>query len=319
MHIDASLTFEILVFAAGFTVVQALVGLFTAGRTRRTVNQRLKVADRGLGIGAVVVELRKQRGLGENGERLLGWVWLSDLIVRSGMVFQPQRWLLMAGGLGLTVCLLITVLAHQLLIGVAAGFGLAVLAPLVVLKFKAGRRGKLLSQQLPDALDVIVRSLEAGHPVPTAISLVGREMVDPIGSEFGMVADEIAYGATLELAVAHLAERCRHPDIDLFAATIRLQDRSGGNLTGLLKMNAHTVRERLKLRLKIKAASSEGRISAIILTSAPFVVFGLLLILSPHYYGDVIHETPIKYGLAILGGWMLLGNLVMRKMIDMRI
>jgi tight adherence protein B len=66
--------------------------------------------------------------------------------------------------------------------------------------------------------------------------------------------------------VAHLADRCRHADIDLFTATICLQDRSGGNLTGLLKMNAHTIRERQKLRLKIKAASSEGRISAIILT-----------------------------------------------------
>ena len=94
---------------------------------------------------------------------------------------------------------------------------------------------------------------------------------------------------------------------------------SGGNLTGLLKMNAHTVRERLKLRLKIKAASSEGRVSATILTSAPFVVFGLLQLLSPHYYGDVMGDKAIKMGLAGLGTWMFLGNLVMRRMIDMRI
>ena len=122
-----------------------------------------------------------------------------------------------------------------------------------------------------EALEVIVRSLEAGHPVPTAITLVGREMPDPIGSEFGMAADEIAYGATLEQAVERMAERCQHPDVDLFAATVRLQERSGGNLTGLLKLNAATVRERHKMRLKIKAASSEGRASAMILTAAPFV------------------------------------------------
>jgi tight adherence protein B len=134
-----------------------------------------------------------------------------------------------------------------------------------------------------------------------------------------MVADEIAFGATLEQAIQHLAERCRHPDIDLVAATIRLQERSGGNLTGLLKMNAHTVRERLKLRLKIRAASSEGRISAIILTSAPFAVFGLLIVLSPHYYGDVIHTKIVRMGLTGLGVWMGLGNLVMRRLIDMRI
>jgi tight adherence protein B len=319
MPSGAAMAFYILIFAAVFTAVQAVWGLVTVGRTKRVVNQRLKVTERGLGVGHAVVELRKQRGLSETGERILKLAWLSDLIVRSGVAFQPRRWIAIALALGAATGLATALVTHQLVFAVVAGVGVAVFAPLIYLRVKAASRAKLLSHQLPDALDVIVRSLEAGHPVPTAISLVGREMVDPIGSEFGMVADEIAYGATLELAIAHLAERCRHPDVDLFAATIRLQDRSGGNLTGLLKMNAHTVRERLKLRLKIKAASSEGRISAIILTSAPFVVFGLLQFLSPHYYGDVFHEKAIQVGLAGLGTWMFLGNLVMRRMIDMRI
>lgn len=319
MSLDPSLVFYILVFAAVFSAAQAVWGLVTAGRTRRTVNQRLKVAEQGLGVGAVVVELRKRRGLSATGERILKLAWLSDLIVRSGLHFKPRQWALTAAGLGVVVGLVIAAITRQAAFAGLSGLAVAIAAPLIYLNVKAARRAKLLSQQLPDALDVIVRSLEAGHPVPTAIALVGREMIDPIGSEFGMVADEIAFGSTLELAVQHLAERCRHPDIDLFAATIRLQDRSGGNLTGLLKMNAHTVRERHKLRLKIRAASSEGRVSALILTSAPFVVFGLLQILSPHYYGEVMHEKMVKYGLAGLGTWMFFGNLVMRRMIDMRI
>ena len=314
-----ALAFYILVFAAVFTAAQTAAGLLTAGRTRRVVNQRLKVAESGLGVADVVLELRKQRGLSETGERLLRWTWLSDLIVRSGVKFQPGLWTLIALAGGAVVGFGVDLFSRIPAAAIAAGVAAALLGPLGWLKFTAGRRAKLLSKQLPDALDVIVRSLEAGHPVPTAIALVGREMPDPIGSEFGMVADEIAYGAKLDLAVAHLSDRCRHADIDLFAATVRLQERSGGNLTGLLKMNAHTVRERLKLRLKIKAASAEGRISAIILTSAPFCVFGILLLLSPHYYGDVLGEKPIKVGLSILGGWMLLGNLVMRRMVDMRI
>jgi tight adherence protein B len=155
--------------------------------------------------------------------------------------------------------------------------------------------------------------------VPTAISLVGREMVDPIGTEFGMAADEISYGATMEQAIARMSERCQHPDVDLFAATVRLQASTGGNLTGLLKLNAATVRERHKMRLKIKAASSEGRASALILTSAPFVAMGAIMVMSPHFYGDVIHEPVVKWGLCILGVWMFIGNLVMRRMIDMRL
>ena len=319
MTLPSSLIVYILIFAAVFTAAQTAAGLLTSGRARRIVNQRLKVADQGLGVGDVVLDLRKQRGLSATGERLLRWTWLSDLIVQSGVRFQPGRWAVIAIGLGVTVGALVGLFSHLLPAAIAAGFAVEVFGPLMFLKISAARRSKKLSTQLPDALDVIVRSLEAGHPVPTAIALVGKEMPDPIGTEFGMVADEIAYGANLETAVAHLSDRCRHADIDLFAATVRLQERSGGNLTGLLKMNAHTVRERLKLRLKIKAASAEGRISAIILTSAPFCVFGILLLLSPHYYGDVIGEKPIKVGLSVLGGWMLLGNLVMRRMVDMRI
>jgi tight adherence protein B len=196
---------------------------------------------------------------------------------------------------------------------------LGVGGPLLYLKIMAGRRNTAIGAQLPQALEIIVRSLEAGHPVPTAISLVGREMADPIGSEFGMAADEIAYGGTLEQAVERMSERCQHPDIDLFAATVRLQERAGGNLTGLLKLNASTVRERHKMRLKIKAASSEGRASAMILTSAPFIAIGFIMISSPHFYGDVIHERFVQIGLGVIGTWMFIGNMVMRNMINMKL
>ncbi|HEX6866866.1 MAG TPA: type II secretion system F family protein, partial [Caulobacteraceae bacterium] len=204
-------------------------------------------------------------------------------------------------------------------IGIPIGIVGAIGGPIGYLMFAAENRSKKLGEQLPGALEIIVRSLEAGHPVPTAVALVGREMPDPVGTEFGMAGDEIAFGATLEQAVARIADRCRHPDVDLFAATIRLQERCGGNLTGLLKMNAKAIRERHKMRLKIKAASSEGRASAIILTAAPFGVLAILSFMSPQFYGDVIGEKPIQIGLTILGVWMFIGNMVMRRMIDMRI
>jgi tight adherence protein B len=318
-NIDPSLAFDILVFAAVFSAGQAVWGLMRVGRAKRVVNRRLAAADRGLALEQMIGELRKQRGLSEGGGHLLGWAWLADLIVRSGVVYNPRVWAGTVAMLGFGGALAVLFFTHNLIFGLVAGLACAGLLPVFYLKFKAGRRAKAISQQLPDALEVIVRSLEAGHPVPTAIGLVGRELADPIGSEFGMAADEIAFGSTLEMAVGHIAERCRHPDVDLFAATIRLQDRSGGNLTGLLKMNAHTIRERLKMRMKIQAASSEGRISAIILTSAPFCVGAILQVITPHFYGDVIHERVVQYGLAGLGVWMLLGNLVMRRMIDMRI
>ncbi|HEX4183063.1 MAG TPA: type II secretion system F family protein [Caulobacteraceae bacterium] len=319
MHFDAPTAFQILIFAAVFSACQALWGLFSAGRTRRAVNQRLVMAQRGLALGDLIVELRKQRGLTADGAGRFAWSWLADLIIRSGVPFEPRRWAIVVGGVALGAAAVTLFFSHNGLIAVPAGIGVGLLGPFMYLKFCASRRAKALSRQLPEALDVIVRSLEAGHPVPTAISLVGAEMADPIGSEFGMAADEIAYGAQLSQAVANMAARCRHADVDLFAATIRLQDRSGGNLTGLLKMNAHAVRERQKLRMKIQAASSEGRASAMILTSAPFCVLILLQVSNPHFYGDVIHEHAVHVGLTALGVWMFIGNLIMRRMIDMRI
>jgi tight adherence protein B len=319
MQFDGKSIFLILVFAAAFTAAQAAVGLLSTATERRKLNRRLKVADKVDGIAALVTELRKQRGLTAAGERAGRLQWLSNLIVASGLPYDQKKWITYAvlvavagaiGGFAGTHSVL-GVLAGALLGGVGA--------PILYLRFMATRRANALGFQLPQALEVIVRSLEAGHPVPTAISLVGREMADPIGSEFGMAADEIAYGATLEQAIERMSERCQHPDVDLFAATIRLQERAGGNLTGLLKLNANTVRERHKMRLKIKAASSEGRASAMILTSAPFVAMGFIMLTNPHFYGDVINEGIVKYGLIGLGIWLLIGNLVMRKMINMRL
>ncbi|MDQ0464695.1 tight adherence protein B [Caulobacter ginsengisoli] len=318
MSIDPRWVFLILVAAAVFTAAQAASGLVRVAGAKRKVNKRLATADKIGNLADLVLELRKQRGLDEKGNRR-GVRWFSELVLRSGVTYQPRRWALICIGLAVSISLTIFMLAHNPLIAAGVGPVAGIVLPLLFLKFKAGKRAKMLGEQLPNALEVIIRSLEAGHPVPTAVSLVGREMPDPIGSEFGMAGDEIAYGATLEQAVGRIADRCRHPDMDLFAATIRLQEKSGGNLTGLLKMNAKAVRERHKMRLKIKAASAEGSASALILTAAPFGVLAILTVASPHFYGDVIHAKPVQMGLAGLGFWMFLGNMVMRRMIDMRI
>ena len=320
MAIDARLIFLILVFAAVFAACQAAIGLFSVASQKRQLNRRLKVAEKiDGGISALVVELRKQRGLSASGGRGGQLKWLSNMIVSSGLPYDQRKWLLYVAASTLICSIGLTMLTRNL-VAIAPGALIGGIAlPLGYLKFKASRRGAALGFQLPNALEVIVRSLEAGHPVPAAVSLVGREMGDPIGTEFGMAADEIAYGATLEQAVERMAERCQHPDVDLFAATVRLQEKTGGNLTGLLKLNAATVRDRHKMRLKIKAASAEGRASALILTSAPFVALGMIMLMSPHFYGDVINEPLVKYGLAAIGFWIFIGNMIMRRMIDMRI
>jgi tight adherence protein B len=319
MSFDPRLMFLLLVFATVFSFGQAVWMLVGARNTRRAVNRRLATAERAGSLGELVLELRKQRGLTEDGRSIFSWSWLADLVIRSGVVVQPRRWAVVVVGVALAGGAAAFFFAHNVFMAIGAAVVLGVGGPIGYLNFLAGRRSKALSLQLPNALEVMVRSLEAGHPIPTSISLVGRELPDPIGSEFGMASDEIAYGATLEQAVGRIADRCRQQDVDLFAASIRLQEKSGGNLTGLLKMLAHTVRERHKMRLKIKAASSEGRVSAYILTGAPIVCFLFINMAQPHYYADVLHTRFVQIGLGLLVTLLVIGNLVMQRMIDMRI
>lgn len=319
MVVDAKTILIVLIGAAVFALAQGLSGVLSVATQKKKVNRRLAVSSKVEGISALVVELRKQRGLSASGARAERLRWLSDMIVASGLPYDQRKWLTYVAAATILGALLVGFLTKMPL-GFAGGALLGgVVIPLAVLKVKANKRAAALGFQLPQALEIIVRSLEAGHPVPGAVALVGREMTDPVGTEFGMAADEIAYGATLEQAVERMAERCRHPDLDLFAATVRLQEKTGGNLTGLLKLNASTIRERHKMRLKIKAASSEGRASAMILTSAPFIAVGFIMIMSPRFYGDVIDEPLVKYGLAGMLFWIFLGNLIMRRMIDMRL
>ncbi|MFN3314459.1 MAG: type II secretion system F family protein, partial [Hyphomonas sp.] len=118
--------------------------------------------------------------------------------------------------------------------------------------------------------------------------------------------------------VQRMAERAGDPDVELFAATVRLQEKTGGNLTELLKSNTKTIRERQTMRLKVRAASSEGRASAMILTSAPFIVMTGIHLMSPQFYGAVMHEPLIQYGFAGLFIWMAIGNFVMNRMINFK-
>ena len=319
MQLDPRLMFMFLVFATVFSFGQAVWGLVGARATRKAVNKRLATAERAGSLGELVLELRKQRGLTEDGKSVFSWGWLADLIIRSGVHVDVRRWAMVIGGLVVGGGVAGLYLAHNIFAALGGALVLGIGGPLGYLWWLAGARAKNLSLQLPNALEVMVRSLEAGHPIPTAISLVGRELPDPIGSEFGMAADEIAYGATLEQAVGRVADRCRHPDVDLFAASIRLQEKAGGNLTSLLKMLARTVRERHKMRLKIRAASAEGRMSAYILSGAPIACFIFINVAQPHYYSDVLQARFVQIGLGGLVVLLTIGNLIMRRMIDMRI
>jgi tight adherence protein B len=171
---------------------------------------------------------------------------------------------------------------------------------------------------LPDALDVIVRGLRAGHPFRVALALVAREMPDPVGSEFGIIADEIMFGLEQSVAVDNLAPRVGHSDLAFFSTAVNIQQQTGGNLAEILSRLSKMLRSRSKLRLKIRALSSEGRLSAIALSLTPFILFVIITLLSPDYFFS-IKDHPIIVPAMMLGAFMLVvGNVLLYRMVNFK-
>jgi tight adherence protein B len=201
------------------------------------------------------------------------------------------------------------------ILALLAGF----IAPLAVIKFKKNRRLKAFSAQLPDALDVIVRSLRAGHPISTALGMVADEMKDPIGSEFGLAIDEMTYGLDLREALDNMLGRTGHGDLQFMVAAVNIQSGVGGNLAEILAGLSKVIRDRHRMILKIKALSAEGRISALILSVLPFLVFGFIKLSRPEYF-DSVKDDPLYMVFMTTSACMAFGGIAaMYKMVKFRI
>ncbi|RUZ89051.1 type II secretion system F family protein, partial [Mesorhizobium sp. M7A.F.Ca.US.003.02.2.1] len=161
----------------------------------------------------------------------------------------------------------------------------------------------------------IVRSLRAGHPASVAIGLVAREMPDPLGTEFGIVSDEITFGLSIEQAVRKLSQRVGFEGLQLLSVSLSIQAKTGGNLTEILANLSSVLRERQKLRMKIRALSAEGRVSAWIISLFPVVMFLILQLIAPAYYGTVWGSPLILPVFLIFGLWALLGDFIMYRMV----
>jgi tight adherence protein B len=286
---------------------------------RKNINRRLKVIDDKADRESVLVQLRRERGLTAGGDYRLPLVNFNQLVLQSGLTIGIPRILLfaaiaMVAAFGAT--LMFTASLPKAL--AAAGF-CGFLLPLLLLKYLRSRRRKKFSAQFPDAIDIIVRSLRAGHPVPIAVSMVSREMSDPIGSEFGIVVDEVTYGAELETALRSLYFRVGTDDLPLFVTAVAIQGSTGGNLGEILENLSKVIRERFKMRRKIRALAAEGRASALILSSLPFGMFAMINMLVPEFYGAVWHESLTKLALFIAGCWMGVGNFIMYRLVNFRI
>jgi tight adherence protein B len=305
--------------SAGLAFEAIYLLCFSTASYRSQINRRLMLSKDKVDRESVLIELRRERGLTSGGNYRLNFIALNRLILQSGLTIGFTRLAVTIGvGSALTFGA-VMLFRHDLFEAAAAALFSATLLPFMVLRWLRSRRQGKFAAQFPDALDIIVRSLRAGHPVPIAVNMVGREMGDPIGSEFGMVTDEITYGADMEGAMRNLYARIGSDDLPLFVTAVAIQGSTGGNLGEILQNLSGVIRERFKMRRKIRALAAEGRASAMILSALPIGMFFIILWLVPDFYGSVWDIPLTKELVAGATAWMLVGNLIMFKMVNFKI
>jgi tight adherence protein B len=305
---------------AAFLAIEALAVSFSNRWSySRQVNARLKLAEETEDQRDLLLQLRRTRSLTPEGRYMLPVIWFNRLVLQSGIKITIWR---IVGLMSLMSALTaggVWYLQRNVLLALGVGFLIGIGLPLLVLKVLHSRRRRRFESQLPDAVDVMVRSLRAGHPLPVAIGMVSREMPDPIGSEFGLTADEMSYGLDLETATGNLTARVGQEDLTLVTVAISIQSKTGGNLSEILSNLSGVLRARFKMRRRIKALSAEGRYSALALSVLPFLVFGLLSLFAPNFYGDVWDEPTTKKALGVAFGIMMFGNIIMYRMVNFKL
>jgi tight adherence protein B len=317
-NIDPLYIFYAALIGAVFIVAETVYLLtFTAAEYRTSVNRRLTEFEKGGNRQEAVVRLRRERGIGDHLSKSSVLSWLNKLVIQSGLTIGVNNFAFIIGAVSLA-CLLGFTWKFGFEFGLIAGLGTSTLGPLGALLYMRKKRRNKFGEQFAEALDIIVRSLRSGHPVTTAIKMAARELPDPVGSEFGMVEDEITFGLDIESAMRNMLDRVGQEDLPLFVTSVAVQSSSGGNLAEVLDNLTEVLRLRIKMRRKIRALASEGRISAIILSAVPIFLFGVINWMAPTFYGAHWSHPWIVWGLSGAAVWMIIGNLVMHKMINFR-
>jgi tight adherence protein B len=222
--------------------------------------------------------------------------------------------LFLAGFLGATI---ITANTHPL-VALAAAAVLGLL-PLWYVRRKGRRRVHSFEEQFPDCLEFVARSMRAGHAFSVAIEMAHREFSDPLGGELRRTFEEQNLGQPLEIVLRKLSQRVPSMDVQFFVSAVLLQKRTGGNLAELLDKLAQLIRERFKLRARIRAVSAQGLMSGRILSAIPAGVAVMMFAINPQY-GRFFMDDPVgRELLAAALGLQLLGYLIITKIVTFEV
>lgn len=320
---------EIVIAIGIFVSIVLLIegGYFAFRSIRKPEVKRVRRRLRGLspeGYGEEAIDIMRKRTLSEV-------PWLNRLLLRFRWTDRMNRLLEQAGTqrpLGFFI-LLSLVLAAAGFLGVSwitsnhlisiPGAAFLALMPFFYIYSKKKRRMQKFQRQLPEALDLIARSLKAGHAFSGGLKMVVDEFDDPISTEFGTTLDEINFGVGVNDALKNLSNGVDCPDLKFFVISVIIQRETGGNLAEILENIAYLIRERFKLQGHIKTLSAEGRLSAAILIALPFIAAFALSLINPDYIGTLFTDPIGRIMVVFAITMMIIGFFVMRRIIAIRV
>ncbi len=315
--------FFVLLFIAVFLVSQAFL-LPTAGKKVRTsaINKRLRDGQSGVDQQSrSLLNEHYLKSLSPFDRKLVEYSFFSNMkknIELAGLDWTLSRVFTVVSLLQIITIIVLSVTNQPIYISVPASFLWWAIFHFYIVKKTSSRLMKF-EEQFPDALDIMKRMLLAGNPINTAINEVGKELPDPIGSEFQNTFNLLNYGYDIRLAIMQMVERNPTVSVFAFSSAVLLQKETGGNLAENLDKVSKVLRARFKLSRKIKTLSAESKMSAWILILVPFVVFVALNVVNPNFIAP-LYNDPLGLKL-ILGGivGIVIGALWIRKIINFEV
>lgn len=284
------------------------------------VNRRLEMLEKGTRREEVLDKLRKEMQQHMDKKSIPIYSMLAEKAQKAAIAFTPKQLIMIMGGLSVVAFVGLTIgTSTEAPIRVLISIGIGIGAVYFWISAKAKKRMSMIEEQLPDAVELMVRSLRVGHPFSSAISIVAKEIQDPLASEFGVIADEAAYGRDTGEALKDMAERLDMQDLRFLAVAVTIQQQSGGNLAEILAGLAKVIRARFRLFRRVNAITAEAKWSGKFLSAFPLVALIVIKLGDPHYYDEVMtHEWFIPGCIAVV---VFLGAnlIVMRNLTDIKV
>ncbi len=322
MEISAEPIIYGLIFIAVLLLVEGIY-LTVFGKSislNSRVNRRLDLLDKSAGREQVLDQLRKEMTQHIRSKSIPLYSILAEKAQKANIAFSPSQLIMVMG-------LLIVVAFVGLTVGTTTDLPVRIAVAIIMgigsvffwVTSKAKKRMKMFEEQLPDAVELMVRSLRVGHPFAAAIGIVAKEVPDPVGTEMGLIADEVAYGGDMGDALKALAERLDMQDMRFLAVAVTIQATAGGNLAEILDGLSKVIRSRFKLFRRVQAITAEAKWSGMFLSMFPLVALVAINIIQPGYYDDVKEEPIFITACLAVAAFLVANIIVMRRLVNIKV